>query len=160
MTGHSERATADTSGVRFPPPLVYVAGLLAGWLLERVVDMPPLDQLWSGILSIVCFVAGMGLIVSALGLFRIAKTDPLPMRPTTSLVLRGPYRFTRNPMYVGMALAYAGFSLVFNTVWPLLVLPLVLIAMVRLVISREEAYLEAVFGEDYRAFKRDVRRWL
>lgn len=156
----TETTAPQTSGVRIPPPLVYVAGLLAGWLLERVFDMPPLDEFWGGILSIVCFVAGMGLIVTALGLFRIAKTDPLPMRPTTSLVLRGPYRFTRNPMYVGMAFVYAGFALLFDLRWALLLLPLVLVVIHTQVIAREERYLEAKFGDEYRAYCARVRRWL
>ena len=160
MTEPQSTNVPQTSGVRIPPPLVYVAGLLAGWLLERVLDMPPLDELWGGILSIVCFVAGAALIVSALGLFRIAKTDPLPMRPTTSLVLRGPYRFTRNPMYVGMAFVYAGFALLFDLRWALLLLPLVLVVIHKQVIAREERYLEAKFGDEYRAYCARVRRWL
>lgn len=140
-----------------------MAGFVFGFLLDRYVIALRI----SGAAAREVALAGLALMAIGAALaiwgvltFRRAGTTILPFRAATAMVRDGPYRVTRNPMYVGMALAYAGFSLVFNTVWPLLVLPLVLIAMVRLVISREEAYLEAVFGEDYRAYKRDVRRWL
>ena len=150
----------QTSGVRFPPPLIYVAGLLLGWLLERVLPLSPIDELWSAILSVFCLIVGAGLISFAMGLFRRAGTNPLPMRPTTALVLRGPYRYTRNPMYLGMAFVYAGTALLFDLRWALIVLPLVLFVVQTQVIAREERYLEARFGEEYRAYRARVRRWL
>jgi protein-S-isoprenylcysteine O-methyltransferase Ste14 len=82
------------------------------------------------------------------------------MNPTIALVTSGPYRLTRNPMYVGMAFLYGAFALAFGVIWALITLPLVLIAVDRLVIAREEPYLEARFGEQYREYTRRVRRWL
>jgi protein-S-isoprenylcysteine O-methyltransferase Ste14 len=82
------------------------------------------------------------------------------MRPTTALVTSGPYRLTRNPMYLGMAFLYAGLALSFGVTWSLAFLPLVLLAVDRLAILREEHYLEAKFGEEYRRYKARVRRWL
>ena len=110
--------------------------------------------------GVVLMIAGAGLAIWGVLTFRRAHTTIMPFRAASTMVRAGPYRFTRNPMYVGMTLGYVGLSLVFNSIWPLLILPLVLVAMVRLVITREEAYLEAVFGDEYRAFRRDVRRWL
>jgi protein-S-isoprenylcysteine O-methyltransferase Ste14 len=75
-------------------------------------------------------------------------------------VRRGPYRFTRNPMYLGMTVAYVGFTLVFNTAWPLVLLLLVMIGMHRFVIRVEEAYLTELFGQEYAEYRRRVRRWI
>ena len=149
-----------TSGVKFPPPLVYLGGLLAGWLLGGVQPLRAFDDAWADPACLVAMIAGATLVASALGLFRRAGTDPLPMRPTTALVLSGPYRFTRNPMYLGMALIYLGFALLFDLTWALLLLPLVLLVIRTQVNAREERYLEAKFGEEYRAYRRRVRRWL
>jgi len=80
--------------------------------------------------------------------------------PASRMVQHGPYRYTRNPMYLGMAVSYVGFSLVVNSAWPLLLLPLALVGLYRLVIAVEERYLEATFGEEYLAYKKKVRRWL
>jgi len=75
-------------------------------------------------------------------------------------VVQGPYRFTRNPMYVGLAALYAGVTLLVNSLWPLLLLPVVLVVIRWRVIAREEAYLERKFGDVYRTYTTRVRRWL
>jgi len=82
------------------------------------------------------------------------------MEPTTAIVVHGPYRFTRNPMYVSLVGLYAGVTLFVNSAWPLILLPAVVLLVRRQVIAREEAYLEAKFGEEYRAYKARVRRWI
>jgi protein-S-isoprenylcysteine O-methyltransferase Ste14 len=92
--------------------------------------------------------------------FRRAGTHPQPWRPATALVVTGPYRFSRNPMYVGATLFYIGISFWVNSLWPLLLLPVVLVIMSRGVIAREEAYLERLFGDEYRSYRSRVRRWL
>ncbi len=81
-------------------------------------------------------------------------------KPTNSLVTSGPFRFSRNPIYLALTLAYIGLSLVFNSYWPLPFLPLVLVIMHFGVIRREETYLEELFGQDYRDYRARVRRWL
>jgi protein-S-isoprenylcysteine O-methyltransferase Ste14 len=105
-------------------------------------------------------VAGVLVAVSAAYLFRRAGTTPNPTKPTSALVIWGPYRFTRNPMYVGMAVLYCGGTLLLNDPWPLAFLPLVMALVQRRVIAREEAYLERKFGDEYRAYKARVRRWI
>jgi protein-S-isoprenylcysteine O-methyltransferase Ste14 len=92
--------------------------------------------------------------------FRRAGTSMIVTNPTTAMVTSGPYRFTRNPMYLGMAFLYIALALAFGVIWALIVLPAVIVAVDRLVIAREEPYLEAKFGDRYRAYKRRVRRWL
>jgi protein-S-isoprenylcysteine O-methyltransferase Ste14 len=105
---------------------------------------------------------GLGALfgVSALVAMRRAQTSPLPDVPSTALVETGPFRYTRNPIYVAFTLLYAGVAVLSNTLWPLLLLPSVLIVMVRGVIMREEAYLERRFGASYIAYKARVCRWL
>ncbi|PYP14955.1 MAG: isoprenylcysteine carboxylmethyltransferase family protein [Gemmatimonadetes bacterium] len=152
--------SADSAGVAVPPPLVYALGFGLGYALDRLEPAPvgmggartPLGWLLAG--------AGVALAASAIVLFRRAGTSPVPIQPTTALVAQGPYRFTRNPMYVGLAALYAGIALLVNSLWPLVLLPVVLVVIRWWVIAREEAYLERKFGDAYRAYTRRVRRWL
>jgi protein-S-isoprenylcysteine O-methyltransferase Ste14 len=81
-------------------------------------------------------------------------------RPTTTIVEKGPYRFTRNPMYLAMSCAYLGLALVLNNLWALVLLPFVVLVVDRFVIRREESYLTAKFGDPYREYCARVRRWL
>lgn len=153
----------DSSGVRVLPPLFYITGLAAGFLVQRIWPVPIVPE--AAVLPVL--VAGQILVTvcSALSLWALftfwrSGTTPNPMRPTTALALGGPYRFTRNPMYVSLAAIQASMALISNAMWPLLALLPVLVAVQRLVIDREERYLEWKFGEDYLAYKRRVRRWL
>jgi protein-S-isoprenylcysteine O-methyltransferase Ste14 len=92
--------------------------------------------------------------------FRRQHTAVYPNQRARLLVENGPYRHTRNPMYLGMTFLYLGVTALLNSWWALLLLPVVLWALVRLVISREERYLAAEFGEHYGAYRRRVRRWI
>lgn len=153
--------TADSAGVRFPPPLFYVAGLAAGLVATRFFPTPwaPPAQ-FAPWLAAVLLVMGAAFASPALIQFVKARTSVLPHRPSTSLVISGPYRFTRNPMYVAMGLVYAGVAILYQSLWAILLLPLVLAAVQREVIYREEAYLERRFGSEYTEYCRRVRRWL
>ena len=153
----------DTSGVRIFPPFIY-AGLFAlGYAVHRFVPVhlwpdgpPPAARAVAWILLLVW----LGLSGSAVFLFRRAGTTPNPTQPTTAIVLHGPFRFTRNPMYVSLVALYVSLTLFVNSVWPLILLPAVVLLIQREVIAREEAYLEAKFGDEYRAYKARVRRWI
>ena len=81
-------------------------------------------------------------------------------RPVPRLVTDGPFRYTRNPGYLGLTMLYAGIAVLRNSLWAILLLPLVLYVIQRQVIGREERYLERTFGEEYLAYKAQVRRWL
>jgi protein-S-isoprenylcysteine O-methyltransferase Ste14 len=156
-------ASPHRPDIHIAPPIVFMAGFLFGFLLDRYLIAMRISGAASrsvALVGLVMMVAGAVLAIAGVLAFRRARTTILPFRAASAMVRDGPYRFTRNPMYVGMTLGYLGLSLAFNTAWPILLLPLVLVAMVKLVITKEEEYLEAVFGDDYRVFKRDVRRWL
>lgn len=149
-------------GVRFPPPLLYVAGLVIGWILDRRVRALPLigepGLLWDFGLLLVAL--GLGLTAWGMLTFRAARTAIIPMRGASRLVDHGPYRFTRNPMYTGFTLMYLGAAAIMYSAWPLLALPIVVALLVRLVIEREERYLQDAFGSNYSDYRARVRRWL
>jgi len=149
----------DIAHVIAPPPLIYALPLLAGLLLDHYYPQAIVPQSWAHILGPLVVVLGFFGLPAVLA-FRRAGTHPQPWKPTTALVVTGPYRFSRNPMYVGFTLFYLGISVWVNSLWPLLLLPLVLVVMSRGVIAREERYLERRFGDDYRAYRARVRRWL
>jgi protein-S-isoprenylcysteine O-methyltransferase Ste14 len=157
------QAGTDTSGVRVFPPFIYAGLFAVGYAVHRFVPL----HLWPGspppaarAAAWLLFVVSLGLSGSAVFLFRRAGTTPNPMQPTTAIVMHGPFRFTRNPMYVSLVALYVSVTLFVNSVWPLVLLPVVVVLIQRLVIAREEAYLEAKFGEEYRAYKARVRRWI
>jgi protein-S-isoprenylcysteine O-methyltransferase Ste14 len=152
----------DSSGVRILPPVIYLAGLAAGFFLQRAWPVPigpPTVEPAIRTGGWVLLVIWLFLSIWAIATFRRAGTTPNPTRPTTTLALGGPYRWTRNPMYLAFALMQAGAALIANALWPLVWLLPVLLVIRLHVIGREERYLERKFGEDYRAYKRRVRRW-
>jgi protein-S-isoprenylcysteine O-methyltransferase Ste14 len=105
-------------------------------------------------------VPGAILAASAIGIFVKIGTNPRPDRPSSVLAISGPYRFTRNPMYVSLTIIYVGIAVFMQSLWSVLLLPCVLLLIQRKVISREEAYLERRFGADYARYRSRVRRWL
>jgi protein-S-isoprenylcysteine O-methyltransferase Ste14 len=105
-------------------------------------------------------VLGAALAVWALAKFRAAGTTISPSRPASTLVTHGPFRLSRNPMYLGLSLLYLGVMLLVNSAWPLLLLPFVIAILHLTVIRKEERYLSATFGIGYDEYRRRVRRWL
>ena len=115
---------------------------------------------WARIAGIGLVALGVTLIISSLGLFFSRRTRPEPWKPATTLVTDGIYRFTRNPMYLGMATVYAGVALAYlSGLAAVLLIPLQIL-MNRLVIPREEAYLSRQFTHEYVRYLGRVRRWL
>jgi protein-S-isoprenylcysteine O-methyltransferase Ste14 len=156
-------STEDHANVLVIPPVLFGAGLAAGFLLNWLV---PVHLVPSSLEGPVCLAgAGLALLGLAFGgwafaTFLKARTTPHPNHPVSALVTWGPYRVSRNPMYVGLSGFTAGLALVANTPWVLAALPPVWFALRRVVIDREEAYLERKFGEEFRAFTARTRRWL
>jgi protein-S-isoprenylcysteine O-methyltransferase Ste14 len=150
----------DRTGIGFPPPLIYIAGFLAGVGLELAF---PVDALPLGV-ALAAGLAGFALWLALDGAatlhFRRAGTSLAVTTPVDALVTSGPYRLTRNPMYLGMAFLYSGLALALGVIWALAVLPVILVVVDRVVIPPEERHLEAKFGEEYRDYKSRVRRWI
>ncbi|MBA3403931.1 MAG: isoprenylcysteine carboxylmethyltransferase family protein, partial [Gemmatimonadaceae bacterium] len=131
----------DTAGVIAPPPLIFAIPLIVGLVANWLSPLPILTGrvgLWMGI---ALAIAGLGLIVTGIIEFRHANTAVVPFRPTTAIVSSGPFRFTRNPLYLGFVLIYIGASLAANTLWPLFMLPLAILVLLHGVVKREERYL-------------------
>ena len=152
--------SAEIAGVIAPPPLVYLLPLLLSLVVHWRFPSALLPHPWPFVVGPLLLLIGLLLGSPALMAFRRAKTDPQPWRPSTALVIEGPYRFTRNPMYVGFTLIYLGITCWVNSRWPLVALVIVLPVMHYLVIRREERYMERRFGDAYRVYRRRVRRWI
>jgi protein-S-isoprenylcysteine O-methyltransferase Ste14 len=154
-------AGQTTPGMRFPPPVAFIVGLAIGFLLQHRFPVAlaapgsPLPRLLGSLLAL----AAGALALWALLTFRRAHTSVRPDRPSTTLVTHGPFRLTRNPMYLSLSLLHAGIALLANALWPGLMLLPALFAIRYCVIAREERYLLARFGPDYQAYLRTVRRW-
>jgi len=149
------------TGISVPPPLIFVGGFLIGLAVEWAVPVsaPPVPlRVAVGLLGLAGFLYFDGF---ATRVFGRAGTSVLPFGDrTTSVVSDGPYRFSRNPMYVGMTLLYVGVAVATGVMWALATLPIVLVVIRRYVIAREEAYLTAKFGDSYREYQSRVRRWI
>jgi len=157
--------TGRGPNVNYPPPLWFVAGFVVGWLLEtRTQSLWPAMSLGptralAG-LGWILIVVAAGLLLAGLHALNRMKTAVFPNRDARVLVVEGPYRFTRNPIYLAMALAYLGLALQARMGWPILLLPLVLFGLNRAIIAREERHLLEAFGQSYRVYCSTVRRWL
>jgi protein-S-isoprenylcysteine O-methyltransferase Ste14 len=155
---------APTSpGVPFPPPLLFVAGFLIALGLDRWVlqwrfggSIRPTLVTGGWLLMLI----GAFILIWAVLTFTRAHTAILPSRPARTIVATGPFRYSRNPMYVALSTMYVGLSLLAGKAWPLVLLPIVLVAVYAIVIRREEHYLASAFGDEYAAYRRRVRRWL
>lgn len=146
-------------GLKFPPPLLALGVIGLFWLVDLLLPLPIVDDggLWLSGAAIV-FVALLILVISLVH-FLEAKTHIEPWHPTTAIIQKGIYRFSRNPVYLAFCIATVGCGLILNSWWVVFgVLPLCLLLQ-QLVIGREEIYLENKFGEEYLAYKRRVRRW-
>ncbi len=148
--------------VRFPPPVAFLIGILIGVALEYlVVPAPvPVGRAISVIGGLLLVMAGIGFIASARILFKQTGQNPVPWKPSPALISKGPYRFTRNPMYVGVTLVQLGIGLAVNNLWILLFAVPALVAVHFTAVLPEERYLSEKFGESYKAYLTKVRRYL
>jgi protein-S-isoprenylcysteine O-methyltransferase Ste14 len=154
------RDNRDNPGVIAPPPLIYAGGQVAGLLANRLYPIPFLPRGLSRALGWPSVLAGLAIGLLGFREMKRAQTNVDPYKPTTAIVAAGPYRYTRNPLYVGMTLIYIGISARANALPPVLLLPVVFAIMQRGVIEHEERYLERKFGDEYLRYKERVRRWI
>jgi protein-S-isoprenylcysteine O-methyltransferase Ste14 len=149
--------------MNIPVPWIFILTFLAGLGLQLILPVPVLStqiMLVSHILGALFTFAGLVLAVAGLGLFRRAGTTTVPFQRVTQLVTSGPYRFTRNPMYLGLTLLYLGEAGLFVAPWAVILLVLPLYYVNRLIIPLEEGQLYDAFGDQYRLYCSRVRRWL
>jgi protein-S-isoprenylcysteine O-methyltransferase Ste14 len=151
---------SDRAGVIFPPPLVALLALVAAIALDHFWPLPTAPRALALALGAALSVFGIG--IAAWGRITLMKsgTNVNPYKPTSSIVSSGPFRFTRNPLYVGLQSLFIGLSLLAGTWWGVVLLVPVFLVLHYGVVLREEAYLERKFGKPYLSYKSNVRRWL
>lgn len=152
----------DHPNVAVPPPLIFLGFLFAGYGLGKLIGDPGFGlglELRRGA-ALTLIVGGLLLDGLAAGLFRRFDTAVEPWKPSTALVTSGPYRFSRNPIYVGFAITFVGLALAMDSWSALAALIPCLIVVEAFVIRPEERYLEGKFGREYLDYKARVRRWL
>jgi len=155
----AEMLAQDNAGVRVPPPVIYLAALLVGCAIDSpwiYGDGTALAELVSGGGLVG---AGLWFIIWGGKVQHDAETDVKPWTETKIIVETGPYHLTRNPMYLGMTAATIGLAMMAGSAWSMATLFVCIIIIDRYVIDREEAYLEAKFGDAYLDYKTRVRRW-
>ncbi len=152
----------DTSGPRVfvPPPLLPVVFMLLGMLLERFWPLaipagPLVTWLGRGLV-----LAGLAVMISVGIRFRRAATDIRPNKPTSTIVTKGLFGFSRNPIYLSFLVLQLAVALILNTYWIMIAMPLTVVGLDLYVIRREEKYLSRKFGQEYDDYKARVRRWL
>jgi protein-S-isoprenylcysteine O-methyltransferase Ste14 len=152
---------ADTARVIVRPPLAWGLAVIAGFALNWGVPLPFLPaDLPTGWLGAMVFVLALALIAWAIVTMSTGGSHVRTNLPTTTIVDSGPYRFTRNPIYLSMFLGLVGLAVAFNNLWlPMMLVPFALVIRYG-VVAREEAYLERKFGDVYRGYRTRVRRWL
>lgn len=158
----SDFSASDRAEVRVLPPLVPAITLFVGALLEWLVPTNLILDWSAARLAGTAIVALSALIfgVWPIALFLRSGQNPHPSHPTPSIETRGPYRVSRNPMYLGFLGICIGLGIAFDNLWIILLSPAVPILLTALVIKPEERYLEQKFGEEYVAYRNRVRRWL
>lgn len=151
----------DTAQVLIRPPLAWALAIIAGLVLDWLEPLPFLpDDFPTGLIGSLVFLAALALAAWAAFTMTSAGSNVPTNRPTTTIVDGGPYRYTRNPIYIGMFGGLVGAAVAFDTIWLLLMLVPFALVIRYGVVAREEAYLDAKFADAYRSYRLRVRRWL
>jgi protein-S-isoprenylcysteine O-methyltransferase Ste14 len=155
-------STEHGAKVRFPPPLVFLSCTLLGIAFPYVVAPArvPVDRAISAIGGILILLAGLVFVASASILFKRTGQNPAPWKPSPELILKGPYRITRNPMYLGVTLFELGLGLAVNNLWISVFAAPALLIVHLVAVLPEERYLSEKFGESYKAYLAQVRRYI
>jgi protein-S-isoprenylcysteine O-methyltransferase Ste14 len=150
------------AAVRFPPPLIFLIWTLVGVVAYfEVARAPvPVERMISAVAGVLILLIGVGIVASARIHFTRTGQSPIPWKPSPELILQGPYRFTRNPMYVGVTVIQIGLGVAFNNLWIALFAPLSLLTVHFVAVLPEERYLSEKFGKSYRTYLTQVRRYL
>jgi protein-S-isoprenylcysteine O-methyltransferase Ste14 len=142
------------------PPLVYLVAIVVAWLLGFIWPQAFVPHDVRMPLGVAIILGAVVLFILSTGRLRAAGTPVPGNRPTTAIVRSGPYRFSRNPIYLAFSLLQLGIALWTGNSWQLVSLVAVTTFMTLVVIRREERYLEAKFGGEYLDYKASVRRWI
>ena len=149
------------AAVRFPPPLIFLIWTVVGVVVHYSVARAPIpvERMISAVGGVLILLVGVGIIASARMHFTRTGQNPIPWKPSPELILEGPYRFTRNPMYVGVTLMQIGLGVAFNNFWIVMFAPLALLINHFVAVLPEERYLSEKFGDSYKRYLTQVRRY-
>jgi protein-S-isoprenylcysteine O-methyltransferase Ste14 len=152
----------DHPGIYIPPPLIYAGLFLLAYLLQR---MAPINAAFfyttaASIAGVLMLLLALVILVTSLRQFVRSRNTLVTIKPATSLQTEGIYRFTRNPMYIGLATLYTALAFLLGNWWHFLLLPLLLLIVQEYIIKREERYLVRQFKDDYIYYRQRVRRWI
>ena len=152
----------DSPGVKIPPPLFYVITFLFSILLQKLFSINHFifQSLPFEIAAVILILISLTFIIPALQQFIKTKNTVITVKPANSLQVSGVYSISRNPMYLGLLLLYAGLVFLAGNWWTIIFMPVLIIAVTSLIILPEERYLQREFGDTYSLYKGKVRRWL
>ena len=162
MQSHSgQSALSPFPLFKLPPPLMFALAFGVGALVQFLVPVTPvLSTTYLFDAGAVLASIGVCLALSAASIFLVRRTTLNPFAVPSTFVARGPYRFTRNPMYVSLVIVYLGAVLMLGSFWPLIMLAAPIAILNRVVIPFEENQLVEAFGDSYQTYRSKVRRWL
>ncbi len=160
MTNRHDRGTTDLPAPLAPPPVFFGGAFIIGLGLQWLLPPARWNEAWLSVVGAVAVLAGAVLAVWGFRTLRRAQTTIHVHEVSSTLVNRGPYGLSRNPLYVALILLYLGLAIGLGLLWPLVLLPVAIAIVQILVINREEARLEAWFGQAYLDYKTRVRRWI
>ncbi|MDS0241348.1 MULTISPECIES: isoprenylcysteine carboxylmethyltransferase family protein [unclassified Haloferax] len=159
-SGHEpEHGRAEPGEILAPSPMLALIAFVVGIGLDRIAHIGTVIQPRNLPIGVLLVIVGVALFVGAILAMRRIETTPAHDDESPELLTEGVFRYSRNPIYLGQSLAYVGASLLLDTLWPLVTLVPLLWYLDR-VIEREEAYLEATFGNEFHQYRDSVRRWL
>lgn len=160
MSDHATSVKLARPQVKFPPPALYGFAILLGWLFNFLVPVGLPFRSWMVGVGCVGVAIGLSLIVWSATEFRRHNTTILPHKASSRIIQSGPFRFSRNPIYLAFAIIQISFALLLNSIWVLLLVPVCIAITNVFVIAKEEAFLTQAFGEEYIVFMQKVRRWV
>jgi protein-S-isoprenylcysteine O-methyltransferase Ste14 len=146
--------------VGIPAPVVFFGLLIIGFTLNWAVQLAVMPKFPAETAGIIIAVLGLPIGLSGIIVMRWARTSPDPRKPTTALVEKGVFRYSRNPLYLSMFALFLGIAVFMNALWLILLFPLLFMVMERGAVKPEEAYLERTFGDPYLQYKKRVPRWI
>lgn len=154
-----DRVQASPAEILAPGPVLALGAFAVGFAVHLLLPLSVLPTPWNAVAGGVLVVVGMGLLLWGLVKMRAIDKSPNHEDEPTALITDGPFRYTRNPLYLALIVVYLGLTAILNSPWPLVPL-VVLVWYFDRMAKREEEYLEAVFGDEFVEYSENVRRWL